>query len=104
VITRTSVLCFIRHSSTSIDDESRLVLVILNLTPNLRQNYRVGLPAGGEWREVLNSDAGIYGGSNSGNAGGVTSESFSVHNQPYSALFTLPPLSAIVFQFRPPGT
>ena len=99
-----SVLCFIRHASNPVDDESRLILVILNMTPNLLRNYRVGLPAAGQWREVLNSDASIYGGSNQGNAGGVTAESFSVHNQPFSALFTLPPMSAIVFRFSPNGS
>ncbi len=98
-----SVLCFIRHASNPVDDESRLILVILNMTPNLLRNYRVGLPAAGQWREVLNSDAALYGGSNQGNAGGVTAESFSVHNQPFSALFTLPPMSAIVFRFSPNG-
>ena len=88
-----SVLSFIRH-----DRESRRhVLVILNLTPNPLSNYRVGLPIPGVWKEVLNSDAGTYGGSNLGNAGGVTAERFAVHNQQHSALFTLPPLSVSVF-------
>jgi len=77
--------------------KSQLVL-ILNLTPVQRQGYRVGLPRPGRWREVLNSDADIYGGSNTGNLGGVTAENREWQNQPYSAALTLPPLSAIVFR------
>ena len=74
------------------------MVVIINLTPNPRHNYRVGLPAGGFWKEVLNSDASLYAGANLGNAGGVTAEGYNVHNQPYSALFTLPPLSIVVLR------
>jgi 1,4-alpha-glucan branching enzyme len=58
----------------------------------------VGLPQTGFWREVLNSDAAIYCGSNLGNLGGVTAESYQVHQQPCSAAFTLPPLSLLVFR------
>ena len=72
--------------------------VILNLTPVLRTNYRIGLPRGGRWRELMNSDAGIYGGSNQGNLGGVTAEDYRVHNQPFSAAVTLPPMSVIAFR------
>ena len=89
-----SVLSFVRQNN----DRTNRILVIMNLTPVPRQNYRVGLPEGGFWREVLNSDAGIYGGSNLGNLGGVTAEPYQVHNQPFSAQFTLPPLSVIAFQ------
>jgi 1,4-alpha-glucan branching enzyme len=72
--------------------------VILNLTPVLRGKYRIGLPRAGRWREVLNSDAAIYGGSNQGNLGGVTAENMPSHGQPHSAAFRLPPLAVIVFQ------
>ena len=72
--------------------------VILNLTPVPREKYRVGLPRGGRWAEVLNSDSEIYGGGNLGNLGGVTAESVPLHNQPCSAEFLLPPLSVIAFQ------
>ena len=71
--------------------------LILNLTPNAHTGYRVGLPVAGVWKELLNSDAAIYGGSNVGNPLGVTAEDFSVHNQRYSAMFTLPPMSVSVF-------
>jgi 1,4-alpha-glucan branching enzyme len=70
----------------------------MNLTPVPRWNYRVGLPHSGFWREVLNTDAEIYGGSNVGNYGGVTAEDNQVHNQPYSAVFILPPLSVVAFK------
>jgi len=89
-----SVLSFIRQPA----DGSRPMAVILNLTPVPREKYRVGLPRGGRWAEVLNSDSEIYGGGNLGNLGGVTAESVPLHNQPCSAEFLLPPLSVIAFQ------
>jgi 1,4-alpha-glucan branching enzyme len=89
-----SVLSFVRQNN----DRTSRVLVVLNLTPIPRHHYRIGVPEGGFWREVLNSDADVYGGSNLGNLGGVTAESYQVHNQPFSAQFTLPPLSVIAFQ------
>jgi 1,4-alpha-glucan branching enzyme len=89
-----SVLSFLRQTA----DGANQLAVILNLTPVPRQKYRVGLPRTGHWREVLNSDAGIYAGSNQGNLGGVTAENIPCHNQQQSAEFCLPPLSAIVLQ------
>ncbi len=89
-----SVLSFARQDA---DRVSQLV-VILNLTPVPRSRYRVGLSRPGRWREVLNSDAAIYGGSDVGNLGGVSAEGYKCHNQPWSAEFTLPPLSIIAFQ------
>ena len=89
-----SVMSFVRQNR---ELTSRL-LVVLNLTPVLRSKYRVGLFQGGYWREVLNSDAGIYGGGNLGNLGGVEANSHPLHNQPFSAAITLPPLSATVFR------
>ena len=89
-----SVLSFIRHDRQT----GGHVLVVLNLTPNPLPGYRIGLPLPGAWREVLNSDASAYGGSNLGNTGVVMSEDYAVHNQSHSALFSLPPLSVIVFR------
>ena len=88
-----SVLSFLRRTK----DGRQQMLVILHLTPELRTNYRIGVPTGGYWREVLNSDSAIYGGSNQGNMGGVNAEEIEMHGQPFSAEFTLPPLSASVF-------
>lgn len=92
-----SVLSFVRQTK----DASRRLLVIMNLTPVLRHGYGVGLPNDGFWREVINSDAEVYGGSNQGNLGGVTAEPLKKHGQPFSAAFTLPPLSVIVFRHEP---
>jgi 1,4-alpha-glucan branching enzyme len=89
-----SVLSFVRQTS----DLRSVALVVLNLTPVFRHGYRVGLPDAGFWREALNSDSEIYGGSNKGNFGGVQAEEFRMHNQPYSAALVLPPLSILVFK------
>ena len=89
-----SILSFVRQNR----DATRRLAVILNLTPVLRHRYRVGLPQGGFWREALNSDSGFYGGSNQGNFGGVRAEDYRIHHQPFSAEFTLPPLSVVVFR------
>ena len=95
-----SVLSFVRRNRGG----SRQALAILNLTPVPRLRYRVGFPLGGPWREVLNSDAEVYGGSNQGNLGGVTPGAYRVHHQPFSAELTLPPLSILVFapESQPP--
>ena len=89
-----SVLSFLRQTA----DGKNHSVVILNLTPVPRPNYRIGLPCGGKWKEALNSDAEIYGGSNQGNYGGVTADGYAIHNQQHSAEFNLPPLSVVVFQ------
>jgi len=89
-----SVLSFVRQDQGLL---SRFA-VILNLTPVPRPRYRVGLPAAGFWREVLNSDAGVYGGGNQGNLGGVHADQQRWHNQDYSAEVTLPPLSILVLK------
>jgi 1,4-alpha-glucan branching enzyme len=91
--TDNSVLSFVRQCR----DGARRVAVVLNLTPVARPNYRLGLPVGGFWREAINSDSGFYGGSNQGNFGGVTAEQHPSHQQPFSASFTLPPLSVMAF-------
>ncbi len=72
------------------------VAVICNMAPVLREGFRVGLPQGGGWREVLNSDATGYGGTGSGNAGSVATDGEAWHGQPVSASLTLPPLSTLI--------
>jgi 1,4-alpha-glucan branching enzyme len=89
-----SVLSFVRQDPEGKDP----VAVILNLTPVARLRYRIGLPKPGKWREVVNSDAGVYGGSNVGNMGGVIATQHKCHGKPFSAEFTLPPLSIIAFR------
>ena len=88
-----SVMSFVRQNR----DHSSRLLVVLNLTPVPRTNYRLGLPQGGFWKESLNSDAEMYGGGNLGNYGGVNADPWPLHNQPFSAAFTLPPLSVMAF-------
>lgn len=75
--------------------EGDVVLVICNFTPVPRQNYRVGAPYGGQWKEILNSDATLYGGSGWGNGGGVHSTPVPLHGRTHSVTVTLPALSAI---------
>ncbi len=72
------------------------VLVACNLTPVPRLRRRLGVPVGGHWRELANSDAALYGGSGMGNLGGVQAAAVASHGQPYSIELTLPPL-AVVF-------
>ncbi len=74
------------------------LVCVLNLSPVPREAYRVGLPTGGSWREVLNSDAARYGGSGAGNPAAVAAEATPWHDQPFSALVTLPPLAGIWLQ------
>lgn len=89
-----SVLSFVRQEANG----AHPVAVILNLTPVAREHYRLGLPKPGKWREALNSDASIYGGSNVGNLGGVIAREHPSHGHAWSAEFTLPPLSIIAFK------
>jgi 1,4-alpha-glucan branching enzyme len=86
-----SVLSFLRKGKSSGDT----VLVVCNFTPVPREKYVVGVPGDGYWRELLNSDAEEYGGSNVGNGGGVQSQAIPMHGRPYSLRLTLPPLSVL---------
>jgi 1,4-alpha-glucan branching enzyme len=93
-----SVLTFLRRASN--DD---LVLVACNFTPVPRPNYMTGVPRGGTWREILNSDAGEYGGGGWGNLGAVESLPYSVHGRPRSINLTIPPLGAVFLKSPGPG-
>jgi 1,4-alpha-glucan branching enzyme len=75
-----------------------VVVVILNLTPVPRVDYRLGLPHAGKWVEALNSDSEHYGGSNVGNLGGVAATTERWHGQPASAELSLPPLATVVLR------
>ena len=72
------------------------VVVILNMTPVVRENYRIGLPAPGWYREILNTDAQCYGGSGVGNGGGVAAQALPWMGLPCSARVTLPPLGGVL--------
>jgi 1,4-alpha-glucan branching enzyme len=73
----------------------RVVVFVANLSPVPRTGYRLGLPRSGRWREALNTDSSFYGGSDTGNYGGVEAEPLGWMGQPYSAEITLPPLAAL---------
>jgi 1,4-alpha-glucan branching enzyme len=86
-----SVFAFLRKT----DDPRDSVAVVMNFTPVPRYEYRVGVPVGGNWREMLNTDASIYGGGNVGNGGMVCALDEPWAGQPHSLCLTLPPLGAI---------
>ncbi len=73
------------------------VVVVSNLTPVPRHGFQIGVPRSGNWREALNTDAEIYGGSGMGNLGGVTADGPPRDGQPASMVVTLPPLSTVIF-------
>jgi 1,4-alpha-glucan branching enzyme len=79
------------------------VLVVCNFTPVARDNYRVGAPCGGWWKEILNSNAADYGGSGHGNLGGVQASPESVHGRPWSLNLRVPGLSCLYFKAPPQG-
>ena len=92
-----SVYAWLRWSS-----KGEAVLVVANFTPVAREGYRVGVPFEGQWRELLNSDAERYAGSNFGNGGGVDAEHLPSHGQAYSLSLNLPPLGVLVMQLEAP--
>ncbi len=86
-----SILSLLRKGRSPADN----VIVVMNFTPVPRQNYRVGAPHGGFWKEALNSDSSQYGGSGFGNMGGVEAAPVQVHGRPYALNLSLPPLGAL---------
>jgi 1,4-alpha-glucan branching enzyme len=74
------------------------ILVVCNFTPIPRPNYIVGVPDGGYWREIANSDATLYGGSGVGNLGGVEAAPVAVHGHYHCLVLTLPPLAILMFK------
>ncbi|MFL5840407.1 MAG: 1,4-alpha-glucan branching enzyme, partial [Thermoleophilaceae bacterium] len=86
-----NVVVFARTSK----DFERVLVCALNLSPTVRTPYRVGLPRAGHWRELMNTDSSYYGGTDTGNLGGVEAEPIPWHGQAYSAEITLPPLAAL---------
>jgi 1,4-alpha-glucan branching enzyme len=89
-----STLTYIRYAQ----DKNDLVVCACNFTPIPRAEYRMGVPRAGLYKELLNSDSEIYGGSNMGNGGSVQADPIPWHDQPFSLLVTLPPLSVIFFK------
>ena len=91
-----STLSFLRKGNTTDD----IFLVACNFTPVPRHNFHIGVPRGGFWREVMNSDAETYGGSNQGNTGGVEAAPIPSHGKFHSISITLPPLSVVFFKSK----
>ncbi len=89
-----SIVSFVRRAK----DPDDCVVVIVNFTPVPREGYRVGVPGPGFYRELLNSDSALFGGSNTGNAGGVPTEPTAWQGQPHSMLLTIPPLGIMFFK------
>jgi 1,4-alpha-glucan branching enzyme len=89
-----SIISYLRIAK----DSGEMLLVCFNFTPVPRDGYTVGVPRGGHWQEVLNSDAGVYGGTDWGNLGGVEAFEKETHGRPYSVSLTVPPLGMIVLR------
>ena len=89
-----SVLSFLRWPRAG----GAPVLVVCNFTPVPRTNYIVGVPKGGYWRELANSDAALYGGSGMGNLGGIDAAPVAAHGRFHSLAITLPPLAVLMFK------
>jgi 1,4-alpha-glucan branching enzyme len=92
--TQASVMSFLRKSR----DGSRNVIIVCNFTPVPRENYTIGTPRPGYWAEALNSDATVYGGSGTGNLGGVSTRPVPAHGREHSLTLTLPPLAALILR------
>ncbi|OGP33448.1 MAG: 1,4-alpha-glucan branching enzyme [Deltaproteobacteria bacterium GWC2_65_14] len=94
-----SVISLLRKGRTTDD----ILLGVFNFTPVPRHNYRLGVPRGGFWQEVLNSDAREYGGSGQGNIGGVEAVPIPVHGRLHSLTVVVPPLAAVFFKSEGKG-
>jgi 1,4-alpha-glucan branching enzyme len=89
-----NVIAFIRIAPSS----GRRIVCVCNFAPVVREGYRIGVPERGLYREILNTDAAAYGGSNVGNAGGVFAESYGSHGWMFSLVLRLPPLGVLWFE------
>jgi len=89
-----SVLSYLRRSKST----NEVVAVVCNFTPVPRHNYMIGVPSGGYWKELLNTDGTEYGGSGLGNHGGVEAISAPTHGRSHALVLTLPPLSVLVLK------
>ncbi len=91
-----SVLVYMRRAA----DPDDFVFVACNFTPVVRKNYRLGVPKGGWYDEIFNTDSQFYGGSNVGNFPGVEAEDHESHSRPFSIELTLPPLGVVILKPR----
>ncbi|MGH6876055.1 MAG: 1,4-alpha-glucan branching protein GlgB, partial [Rhizomicrobium sp.] len=88
-----SVFAYERHA-----ENAEPVIAVVNMTPVPRPRYRMGVPRAGFWRELVNTDSEIFGGSNLGNTGGVTSAAVPAHGREHSLELTLPPLATLILK------
>jgi len=91
-----SIICFLRYA----EDRRDYLLFCCNFTPVPRQGYEVGVPEEGFYEEILNTDSELFGGTNTGNGGLVSSRPKPKHNRPNSIAVTLPPLAVVAFRRR----
>jgi len=91
-----SIVSFARYGK----DRSEFVIAVTHFTPVVRPNYRIGVPEEGYYREVLNTDAEVYGGGNWGSEGGAMAERHGSHGREYSICLTLPPYATVVLEFQ----
>jgi len=92
-----NVLSFLRKGSS----ESEVIAVVLNFSPIPRDNYRIGVPRKGFWKEIFNSDSKHFGGTGRGNFGGVETVPIPLHGRSQSLTVNLPPLGAVFFRWKP---
>jgi 1,4-alpha-glucan branching enzyme len=89
-----SIISYIRRAS----DGDDCLVIVANFTPTVHRGYRLGVPARTTWREVLNSDAARYHGSDVGNDGPLVVTDIPWQSQPCSLEMTLPPLAVVVLR------
>lgn len=89
-----SIIAFMRKTK----DQKDFLVFVCNFTPIPRFGYRIGVPEEGFYKEILNSDSEIYGGSNLGNYGGIQSDPVPWHGKSHSINMTIPPLSTVIFK------
>jgi len=90
-----SIVSFVRK-----DDHGNQILCVFNFTPVVRNDYRLGAPTRGKWKEIFNTDASMFGGSNVGNFGEVWTEDIPWQNRQWSMNIKLPPLAAVYFRLE----
>jgi len=90
-----SLFSFLRRSR-----DGETIIAIVNATPVLHKGYRLGVPDGGFYEEIFNSDAEIYGGSNQGSGGGIPTQQQEAHGKPHSIEITIPPLGTVFLKRR----
>jgi 1,4-alpha-glucan branching enzyme len=89
-----SIFSYIRFAR----DRRDFIVVVINMTPVPRFEYRIGVPEEGHYAELLNSDAAIYGGSNVGNYGGIHTQSGFMHQYGHHLSLTIPPLAIVIMK------